>query len=89
MAKGSLLHWGPLTALSIITVLFIASVYASLVWWPPVNFTGVANIFLLVVFLLCIVFNFVKAAWLGPGYVPFQWKPVSEAVFLTSLFVNY
>ena len=78
MAKGSLLHWGPLTALTIIFTLFIAGVYSSLVWWPPVKFTGILNICLLVVFLFCILYNFIKAAWVGPGYVPSQWKPVSR-----------
>ena len=77
MAKGSLLHWGPLIALSIIATLFIGSIYSSLVWWPPVNdVSGIVNICLLVVFLLCILFNFIKAAWVGPGHVPLQWKPV-------------
>lgn len=75
MAKGSLLHWGPLTALTIIFTLFIAGVYSSLVWWPPVKFTGILNLCLLVVFLFCILYNFIKAAWVGPGYVPSQWKP--------------
>ena len=75
MAKGSLLHWGPLTALTIIFTLFIASVYSSLVWWPPVNVTGILNICLLVLFLFCILYNYIKAAWVGPGFVPSQWKP--------------
>ena len=78
MAKGSLFHWGPLTALTIIFTLFIAGVYSSLVWWPPVKFTGILNLCLLVVFLFCILYNFIKAAWVGPGYVPSQWKPVSR-----------
>lgn len=77
MAKGSLLHWGPLTALTIIFTLFIASVYSSLVWCPPVDLIGILNLFFLVVFLSCILYNFIKASWLGPGYVPSQWKPVS------------
>ncbi|XP_028405948.1 palmitoyltransferase ZDHHC6-like isoform X2 [Dendronephthya gigantea] len=75
MAKGSLLHWGPLTALTIIFTLFTASVYSSLVWWPPVNFSGVINLCLLAFFLTCILYNFIKAAWVGPGYVPPKWKP--------------
>lgn len=78
MAKGSLLHWGPLVALSIIFILFLGSVYSSLIWWPPNNASGVSNIVLLIVFLSCIVYNFVKAAWVGPGYVPNEWKPAND-----------
>ncbi|XP_046856350.1 palmitoyltransferase ZDHHC6-like [Xenia sp. Carnegie-2017] len=75
MALGRLLHWGPLTALTIIFTLFIASVYSSLVWWSPLNVAGLINIALLVVFLVCILYNFIKASRIGPGYVPLRWKP--------------
>ena len=90
MAKGSLFHWGPLVALSIIFTLFIGSIYSSLVWWPPNDTTsGVINIGLLVVFLVCILFNFIKAAWVGPGYVPHQWKPVRSTRYNTRVTPNY
>lgn len=80
MALGRLLHWGPLTALTIIFTLFIASVYSSLVWWSPLNVAGLINIALLVVFLVCILYNFIKASRIGPGYVPLRWKPVSRII---------
>ena len=41
------------------------------------NITGILNICLLVVFKVCILYNFIKAAWVGPGYVALKWKPVS------------
>lgn len=70
-----LLHWGPIVALTIIIVLYLFSLLTVFVWFPPDNAVGIFNLILLCVWLYLILKNFLKAAFLGPGHLPYQWKP--------------
>ena len=72
-------HWGPLTALTIITVVTISSTYSALQLWglPPsrVKYFRLPNFVFMYVWLVLILKNFYQALK-GPGYVPLEWKPV-------------
>lgn len=73
------LHWGPLTALTIIAVITVASTYTALQLWglPPsrVKYFRLPNFIFMYVWLFLILKNFYQALR-GPGYVPLAWKPV-------------
>ena len=77
MRKNRLCHWGPITALSIITVLFIISTSTFLVWCPPYDLFGVIHAGVFMFWVVNIFHHFFKAIFIGPGHVPFKWKPVS------------
>ena len=78
-AMPGVFHWGPLTALTIITVVTISSTYSALQLWglPPsrVKYFRLPNFVFMYVWLVLILKNFYQALK-GPGYVPLEWKPV-------------
>lgn len=82
-----LLHWGPIVALTIIIVLYLFSLLTVFVWFPPDNAVGIFNLILLCVWLYLILKNFLKAAFLGPGHLPYQWKPVIVFIWLIDCFI--
>ncbi|XP_047131522.1 palmitoyltransferase ZDHHC6 isoform X1 [Hydra vulgaris] len=75
MSYRRLLHWGPIITLFIILSLFIISILTVLLWWYPRDFAGKINFVLLFFWLFNVLRNFLNAVWLGPGYLPFQWRP--------------
>ena len=74
MAKSqSILHWGPLTALFLITILVISTTYCSVQLYP-VNF--LQGTLLLVgwwLWVALILFFFFKAMYTGAGKLPLGW----------------
>ena len=72
-----LLHWGPLIALSIIFSITAATVVCHLQWWPLKTAGAFADAFVFSLWNVLTLYNFFKAAFVGPGYVPLNWKPVS------------
>jgi len=80
-----LLHWGPMLALSLIAVITWSSFMCLLEWLPV---TSAASLFNVIVFFLWDVltlYNFFLAILVGPGYVPFGWKPVSIVAYIVYL----
>ena len=79
LAMPGVFHWGPLTALTIITVVTVSSTYSALQLWglPPsrVRYFRLPNFVFMYVWLVLILKNFYQALK-GPGYVPLEWKPV-------------
>ena len=79
LAMPRVFHWGPLTALTIITVVTISSTYSALQLWglPPsrVKYFRLPNFVFMYVWLVLILKNFYQALK-GPGYVPLEWNPV-------------
>lgn len=75
-----LLHWGPITALTIITVLFVCALLATLSWYPPTDLGGLAHLGIFCVWVYLILREFFKASFDGPGLVPLGWRPVRNAV---------
>ena len=72
-----LLHWGPILALTVITVISLSSINCMLQWWPPATFGGIINFSIYMFWNVTTLYNFFHAAFVGPGHVPFGWKPVS------------
>jgi palmitoyltransferase len=71
-------HWGPILALSIIITLFVTGLYAMTLVYPPWrSFGSMLQLCIYLTWLFLILMNFLKAIWLGPGYVPLKWTPVS------------
>ena len=75
---GTLCHWGPLIALSLISIISSCTVYCSLLWWPIDTQGGIINLTIFLSWVIATFYNFFRAIHLGPGYVPRDWKPVSE-----------
>ena len=75
-----LIHWGPITALAIITVLFCVAITTIFMWLPPDNIPGVLHLLVFCIWVFNILKNFFKAVFMGPGHVPFKWKPVGFVI---------
>ena len=73
-----ILHWGPSLALSIITTISLCSINCILLWWPPLSSTwATVNMVVYLMWDVLVLVNFFNAAFIGPGHVPINWKPVS------------
>ena len=81
MVKNRLCHWGPIAALTIITFLFCVSTLTFIIWCPPTDTVAIVHSFIFMFWVISIFRNFFKAMYLGPGHVPFRWKPVSSSKF--------
>lgn len=75
---GTLCHWGPLIALSLISIISSVTVYCSLIWWPIDTQGGIINLTIFLSWVTSTFYNYFRAIHLGPGYVPQDWKPVSN-----------
>ena len=80
-------HWGPLIALTIIALVSSFTILCDLQWWPPSSLGGFINIAVFLTWNALTLINFFNAAFLGPGYVPPQWKPVR--IFGLYFVLNY
>ncbi|XP_018798713.1 PREDICTED: palmitoyltransferase ZDHHC6-like [Bactrocera latifrons] len=70
------LHWGPITALSIIKVITLTALYMNSMWWPPnASLGGFINQGLFLMLSSLATFNYVMATLTGPGLLPKKWKP--------------
>ncbi|XP_072335468.1 palmitoyltransferase ZDHHC6 isoform X2 [Scyliorhinus torazame] len=69
-------HWGPIIALSVITICSSMAIIDSVLWyWPLDTPGGSINFILLINWTVLILYNYFNAMFLGPGYVPIGWKP--------------
>lgn len=77
-------HWGPLIAISIISVVSLSSTYCAYELWSlprsVIKFFRGTHFVLMYSWLIPIFVNFYFALK-GPRYVPFGWKPVSKLLF--------
>ncbi|CAH1176374.1 unnamed protein product [Phaedon cochleariae] len=69
-------HWGPLTALGIIKLVTAMTIHCSNLWWPKDTFGGKLNVMVFISFSGLTLYNFLSSMYQGPGYVPFEWKPM-------------
>ncbi|XP_077999419.1 palmitoyltransferase ZDHHC6-like [Glandiceps talaboti] len=74
-----LLHWGPLLALFIIIFVTGWAMLCTLVWWPVAidDIGSIVHFISIFTWLYLILYNFFKAAFLGPGFVEKGWKPAN------------
>jgi hypothetical protein len=73
-----LIHWGPILAFTVITAISTSTVICHCEWWPLTTTSSVLNIVGFAIWNICTLYNFFCAAYAGPGYVPFGWKPYKE-----------
>lgn len=76
-----LLHWGPIIALSVIFLISAASVRNTLMWWPIFTLGGVIHLMIFLLWNVLTLYNYLLAAFKGPGFVPLGWEPVSLIEF--------
>uniref|UniRef100_A0A1B0BKZ0 Palmitoyltransferase n=1 Tax=Glossina palpalis gambiensis TaxID=67801 RepID=A0A1B0BKZ0_9MUSC len=70
------LHWGPITALSIIKCITLTTLYMNSMWWPPnLSIFAFLNQALFLMLSSAATFNYVMATVIGPGTLPKQWQP--------------
>lgn len=81
-----LCHWGPIIALGVIIICSIVAVLDSVLWyWPLDTPGGSLNFLTLINWTVMILYNYFNAMFIGPGFVPLGWKPVSTASFFLLL----
>ncbi|ESO82001.1 hypothetical protein LOTGIDRAFT_223620 [Lottia gigantea] len=72
-------HWGPILALSVIFMISIVAVECDLMYWPPYTIGGVLNLAVFLTWVSLTLYNYFRAALLGPGFVPYGYIPENEA----------
>ncbi|CAH1795576.1 unnamed protein product [Owenia fusiformis] len=70
-----IIHWGPLIALTIIFTITSSTVHITLQWWPVSTLGGKINMAVFLTWNIITLYNFFRAAFVGPGFVPYGWKP--------------
>jgi len=77
-----LLHWGPALALFITVVISWSSFMCIVEYWPVTSTATLLNFLLYILLNILTFYNFFQAVFVGPGYVPLGWKPVSIKLLL-------
>ncbi|KTF85169.1 hypothetical protein cypCar_00043478 [Cyprinus carpio] len=73
-----LFHWGPIIALTVIGVCSSMAILDSIIWYWPLDTTGGSiNFIMLINWTVLILYNYFNAMFVGPGYIPLEWKPIS------------
>ena len=70
-----LLNFGPLFALFLIFYIAIVTVYTTLLWWPWSSPGSAVNLSSFVLIVCNILYNYLRAVYVGPGYLPIGWEP--------------
>jgi len=77
-----LLHWGPALALFITAEISWSSFMCIVEYWPVTSTATLLNFLLYILLNILTFYNFFQAVFVGPGYVPLGWKPVSIELLL-------
>lgn len=84
-----ILHWGPLMSLFIIFFVSLTSLYCVI---NDLVFCDLSNIILQFFGICFCVYNilkfYLKSIFIGPGFVPYGWKPVSY-IDIIYLWIHY
>uniref|UniRef100_A0A672L9W7 Palmitoyltransferase n=1 Tax=Sinocyclocheilus grahami TaxID=75366 RepID=A0A672L9W7_SINGR len=74
-----LFHWGPIIALTVIGVCSSMAILDSIIWYWPLDTTGGSiNFIMLINWTVLILYNYFNAMFVGPGYIPLEWKPENQ-----------
>ncbi|MFH4975001.1 hypothetical protein AB6A40_001710 [Gnathostoma spinigerum] len=76
--RRRLLHFGPVLAMALTFVIGSCATYLHLLWWPITSPSGFLHLSLFLFFNYCVYVNLTRSAIIGPGYVPFGWRPVNK-----------
>ncbi len=76
-------HYGPVLALTVISIITTSTIHATLWLAPPSESThGALNLAIFLAFVLIIVFSFLRAIYTGAGASPRGWvRPSLASVF--------
>jgi len=77
-----LLHWGPVLALTVTAIISWSSFMCLLEYCPVTSTAAVLNLLVFLLWNFLILYNFFLAVFVGPGYVPLGWKPVSTEYYV-------
>lgn len=72
-----LLHWGPIVALSIVSSISAFTILCHVEWWPLQTKGAFVDMFVFLLWNFLTLFNFFRAAFKGPGLVPYGWTPAN------------
>lgn len=80
---SQLFHFGPILAISIIVFISSCAFMCLFQWWPAKESDplSILNMGCFLAWPLFIFYNYFNAVFLGPGFVPKDWKPVSFCKF--------
>lgn len=73
-----LLHFGPIIAIFLIVYITASGYYCLHQWWPSSTTYGFIHMCIYLTWPLIIFYNYFNAIFLGPGFVPKNWKPDNE-----------
>ena len=76
-----LIHYGPILALSIIFFISYATIKCNLMYWPLDYPGGLKHFCVFLLWNFLTLYNYFQAAFKGPGFVPYEWKPVSITIY--------
>lgn len=76
-----LIHWGPIVALTIILFISGTAVHCMMMYWPLYTDGGIIHFLVFLMWIFLILYNYFLAAFKGPGFVPYEWKPVRNYLF--------
>lgn len=76
-----LLHFGPLIASFLIIYITSTGFYCLMSIWPPNSKdpASIINFLIYITWPLIIFYNYLNAVFIGPGFVPDKWRPVSKS----------
>jgi len=72
-----LIHWGPIIALSIIFFISYTTFKSLFMYWPLHEEGGLINLGIYLLWNFLTLYNYLAATYKGPGFVPYNWRPVS------------
>jgi len=74
-----LINFGPLFALFLIFFISIVTVSTTRLWWPLSSPGSSANVSVFVLVVCNILYNYLRAVFVGPGYLPIGWEPRKQS----------
>ncbi|MBN3293748.1 ZDHC6 Palmitoyltransferase, partial [Polypterus senegalus] len=80
-----LCHWGPIIALTVIAICSAMAILDSVLWYWPLDTTGGSiNFIMLINWTVLILYNYFNAMFVGPGFIPLEWKPdnIQDTMYL-------
>jgi palmitoyltransferase len=73
---SQLCHFGPLIAIFLIVYITSTGFICLIQWWPPDTTAGQIHLAIYLMWPLIIFYNYFNAVFVGPGFVPKNWRPV-------------
>ncbi|RNA42259.1 palmitoyltransferase ZDHHC6 isoform X1 [Brachionus plicatilis] len=75
---SQLCHFGPIIAIFLICFITYSGFLCLIQWWPPITLSGQINFIIYLTWPLLIFYNYFNAVFLGPGFVPLNWRPENK-----------